>query len=508
MATKIALISLYVIENNGVRQLAAMLRGAGFTVYEVYFKDYRHHHFEAPTEHEIETLLKLLEDCGVGLVGFSVRAGAYLAVAREMTDRVKARLGVPVVWGGPHVSFAPEQVFGYADYLSIGESEDAMVELAQALDAGRSPREIPNIWLREDGEEIRNPVRPLEQDIDRFPFRDYHSHDFKFWIDGKRLRRGDPVQGESIYLTLSTRGCVFNCKYCDVNVLKRLYHGKGEFFRVRSVDNILAELRYAQRIFHNMRRIRFDDELFPIDSKWIAEFAARYKAEFDYPFDILSDPRVIRDEDIRVLADAGLENVLLGIQAAEGLNRKLFDRAQTDEQVIEVANILKRHGVIGGFQIILDTPKTEREDRRALLNLLLKIPRPFDLYTFSMSYWPGAQLTDELLEEGIITPEQVEGADDKVLRQFRVDLGADRPVEEQFWIALYHLTSKWIVPARWIQRWSESESLRRNPRPLIWLSDLLGFAKLGWRAVLMIKNRELTWNMVKRWLNVRSPASL
>ncbi|MDP8223509.1 MAG: cobalamin-dependent protein [Candidatus Lernaella stagnicola] len=508
MSIRIALVSLYVIENNGVRFLAAMLRNAGFTVYEIYFKDYRHHHFDEPTPREIDNFIELLTTLHVDLVGFSVRAGAYLAVARDLTNLVKERFGVPVIWGGPHVSFAPEQVVGFADYLSIGESEDAIVELAQALADGRSPENIANIWTRRGDRIIRNDVRPLEQNLDRFPFRDYHSHDFKYWIEGRRVSRGDPLVGESIYLTLSTRGCIFNCSYCDVNVLRRVYRGKGKFFRVRSVDNILAELRYAVRVFHNMRRIRFDDELFPVDPEWIREFARRYKAEFDFPFDILSDPRVIKDDDIRVLVDAGLDNVLLGIQAAEGLNRKLFNRHQKDETVREVAQILHRHGVTGGYQIILDTPKTVRDDRRALLDLLLAIPRPFDLYTFSMSYWPGARLTEELVAEGIITENDVEGADNKVLRQFRVDLGADRPVEEQFWIALYHLTSKRIVPKAWIRRWSNSERLRRNPRPLIWLSDLLGFAKLGWRAVLMIKSRELTWNMVRRWLNVRSPASL
>lgn len=508
MSTKIALVSLYVIENNGVRQLAAMLRHAGFTVYEIYFKDYRHHHFQPPTALETERLMTLLESLDLGLVGFSVRAGAYLRLAKELTAQVKQRLGVPIVWGGPHVSFAPEQCLDAADYLSLGESEDAVVELAQAISAGRSPDAIANIWVQRGDEIIRNPLRPLEQNLDRFPFRDFHSHDFKFWIEGKSVRRGDPLIHETIYLTLSTRGCVFNCKYCDVNVLRRLYAGKGDFFRVRSVDNLLAELRYARRLFPNMRRIRFDDELFPIDPAWIRDFAARYKAEFPLPFEILSDPRVIKDDDIRVLADAGLDSVLLGIQAAEGLNRRLFDRHQSDQLVDDVAQILHRHRVTGGYQIILDTPKTERRDREQLLELLLRIPRPFDLYTFSMSYWPGAQLTDELLAEGVIAPRDVEGADDKVLRQFRVDSSVDRPAEDRFWIALYHLTSKRVVPKRLIVRWSKSESLRRNPRALVWLSDLLGFAKLAGRALRMIKNRELTWNMIRRWLNVRSPASL
>jgi len=504
----IALISLYVIENNGVRYLAAMLRRAGFTVYEIYFKDYRHHAFIAPRETEIKHLLTLLDEADPGLIGFSVRAGAYLSVAKDLTARVKERFSAPVVWGGPHVSFAPEQCFDLPDYLSIGESEDAMVELAQAVEQGRSPEKIRNIWLRREGAEVRNPLRPLEQNLDRFPFRDYHSHEYKYWIEGKQVRQGDPVLHETTYLTLSTRGCVFDCKYCDVNVLRKLYKDKGEFFRVRSVDNILAELRYAKQVFPRLKRVRFDDELFPIDPAWIREFAERYPRACGLPFEILSDPRVIKNEDIALLAGAGLDSIWLGIQAAAGLNRRLFNRICSDEKVIEVAQILHQHKVLGGYQIILDTPKTERHDREELLQLLLNIPRPFDLYTFSMSYWPGADLTRELLAEGVITPEDVEGAGDKVLRQFRVDSTYRRPTEDRFWIALYHLTSKRIVPKRLIRRWARNEWLRRHPRPLTLLSDLLGMAKLGSRALRMLRHGELTWNMVRRWLNLRSPASL
>lgn len=505
---QIALISLYVIENNGVRFLAAMLRRAGFTVYEIYFKDYRHHAFIPPRRVEIDHLLELLAKVNPGLIGFSVRAGAYLSVAKDLTARVKERFPVPVVWGGPHVSFAPEHCFGVPDYLSIGESEDAVVELAQAIEQGRSPEKIPNIWFRRDGVEVRNPLRPLEQNLDRFPFRDYHSHEYKYWIEGNHVRQGDPVLHETTYLTLSTRGCVFNCKYCDVNVLRKLYREHGEFFRVRSVGNILAELRYAAQVFPKLKRVRFDDELFPVDPAWIREFAEKYPRECGLPFEILSDPRVIKDEDIALLAGAGLDSIWLGIQAAAGLNRRLFNRICSDEKVIEVAEILHRHKVLGGYQIILDTPKTEQGDREELLRLLLNIPRPFDLYTFSMSYWPGADLTEELLAEGVIAPGDVEGAGDKVLRQFRVDSTYKRPAEDRFWIALYHLTSKRVVPKGFIRRWARSEWLRQHPWPLTLLSDLLGMAKLGGRALRMLLRGELTWNMIKRWLNLRSPASL
>ena len=508
MPLKVALISLYVIENNGVRQLAAMLRQAGFTTYEIYFKDYRHHRFQPPSEIELRHLTELLQEMDVGLIGFSVRAGAYLDIAKKLTAHVRGALDAPILWGGPHVSFAPEQCIDEVDYLSRGDSEDAVVDLARALENGEPTDNIPNIWVNRDGQIIRNEVRPLETNLDRFPFRDFHSHEYKVWIDGSHLRRGDPSIKETIYLILSTRGCIYNCAYCDVNVLRKLYRGKGNFFRVRSVDNIIEELHYAEKHFKHLARIRFDDELFPVDPAWIREFAAKYKANFSHPFEILSDPRAIKDDDIAVLKDAGLENVLLGIQAGEDLNRRLFDRPCPDKKVIAVSEILHRHSVRGGYQIILDNPVATHSDRQQLLNLLLQLKRPFDLYTFSLSYWPGADLTEKFVSEGVISENDVEGKSDKVLRQFRVDGSITRPTEDRLWIALYHLTSKNFLPRSWLKKWAGSDWLRRHPRPVELVSSLANYGKLGWMAIRMLLRRELSWNMVRRWLNLKSPASI
>ena len=71
----IALISLYIVENNGVRFLASSLRSQGWQVIEIYFKDYQHHHFTEPTETELALLIETLRREKVDIIGLSGRAG-------------------------------------------------------------------------------------------------------------------------------------------------------------------------------------------------------------------------------------------------------------------------------------------------------------------------------------------------------------------------------------------------------------------------------------------------
>ena len=60
--TKIAIISLYALENNGVRHVASSLRSAGFSVTEIYFKDWVNNSFPWPEENEVNNLIDLLKE--------------------------------------------------------------------------------------------------------------------------------------------------------------------------------------------------------------------------------------------------------------------------------------------------------------------------------------------------------------------------------------------------------------------------------------------------------------
>ena len=58
---KIAVVSLYALENNGIRHVASSLREAGFRVTEIYFKDWVNNRFPWPTESEVQYLISLLK---------------------------------------------------------------------------------------------------------------------------------------------------------------------------------------------------------------------------------------------------------------------------------------------------------------------------------------------------------------------------------------------------------------------------------------------------------------
>jgi anaerobic magnesium-protoporphyrin IX monomethyl ester cyclase len=499
---RIALVSLYDVENNAVRLLAALLRQAGFHAVELYFKDWVSNHMDPPSEAELRSFVRVLRRERVQLVALSVRASPYFNVARTLTDRVHRDLDLPVMWGGNHPTLVPEECISHADLLLRGEGEESLVELTQALAVGEPLEAVPNLWLRRDaGEPVRNELRPLLCDLDQLPFRDYHSHEHKYFVMGRSYQQRDPMHGDPVFQMLASRGCIYKCSYCYNSTYKKEIYAGQKWYRHRSVDSALAEIK-AAREHWDFKRIRFDDEVFILRKDWFAEFCERYPREVGLPFEIFIEPKLVTEERIAALAAAGLTGVYMGVQASARVNADLYDRFADDDNIVEKAWIFHRHGVYPHFQLIFDDPESTEHDFRAMFDMVSGFPHPFDLYLFSITYFPGHEISKKLLADGRISPYEVEGSDNaRTFYQHRVNLAYPRPVEETFWIALIQLLSKPFVPHSAVQGLTRSGFLKRHPWPLIQLAHGANYVKLGSAAAGLVLRGEMTTTLVRRWLN-------
>ncbi len=499
---RIALVSLYDVENNAVRLLASVLRSAGFHAVEVYFQDWISNHLEPPTEAELRSLVRVLRGERVQLVALSVRASPYFNMACVLTQHIQRELGLPVAWGGNHPTLVPEDCIDHADMLLRGEGEGALEDLARALDRGEPFDTIPNIWIRDDGgQHVRNELRPLLCDLDQLPFRDYHSHEHKYFVKGRSFRQGDPMHGDPVFQMMASRGCIYKCSYCYNSTFKKEIYAGQKWYRHRSVDSALAEIK-AAREHWDFKRVRFDDEVFILRKAWFVEFCERWPKEIGLPFEIFIEPKLVTEERIAALAKAGLIGVYMGVQASARVNADLYDRFADDDNVVEKAHIFHRHGIYPHFQLIFDDPESTEHDFRAMFDMVSAFPHPFDLYLFSITYFPGHEISKKLLADGRITPYEVEGTDNaRTFYQHRVNLAYPRLVEETFWISLIQLLSKPFVPLRAVQALTRSRFLARHPWPLIQLAHGANYVKLGSTAAGMALRGEMTTTLVRRWLN-------
>ncbi len=503
--TRIAIISLYALENNGVRHIAASLRHAGFHVTEIYFKDWTNNHFPWPREREMELLLEQLRHRRIHVVGISVRASAFHRIASTITRRIRLELSLPVLWGGMHPTFLPERCIRQADYIAMGEVDRQVVEFFDRMDRGQDLSTCKSFWVKTAEGIHRNDLAPLVDDLDSLPFRDYHSHSDKLTIQGTRVRKGDPFIHNSEFTMLASRGCPYwKCTYCSNTVTRSLYDGLGRPFRVLSVENIVREVEYARTQTRAIRFVRFDDEVFPTDESWVEEFREKWPSRVGLPFEVLVDPRMVREKPLRMLKEAGLRALCMGIQATERVNRELFNRDIPNTRIVECQRIFRRLGIRSNLQIIWDDPCSTDHDKDELFRLLMSLERPFEVFLFGLTIYPSTHLARRLLREGRITPRHVEGESTHAFEQFRVDLDYPRPAADRRWLALVVLSNKSFIPRWLLWRLYLNQRYRKDPAPLLRLAKAANLLHLAQTGGEMALRGEMSFLLLKRWLNLRS----
>lgn len=412
----------------GVRAISAFLRANGVSTRLVFLPDpLGDALIDQPDRYPPAILDALAALCAdADLVGVSLMTN-YADNAVQITKALKARLGVPVLWGGVHPTIRPAECLETADMVCVGDGEEAMLDVVRALVRGESVAAIPNIWSTgPDGRTCANPVRPLSADLDALPPPDW-SHTEHFIWDGpagivpltpavtERFLAGGTVSrllGRVGYQTMTGRGCPHRCAYCVNDAIKSLYGAKG-YLRWRSVAHVMAELEAARAAMPFIGYVWISDDAFfarPLDD--IREFCRQYKARVGLPFSCLGSPATISRDKLDALVAAGLVYLQMGVQTGSPRIQALFNRqAMGNEKMLAamaVINAYKDRMLPPSYDFILDTPYETLDDRLDSVRFIAKIPKPFRLQPFSLVLYPGTKLAAMAAADGLLTDERHE----------------------------------------------------------------------------------------------------
>ena len=268
----------------------------------------------------------------VDLVGIStITSTAPRAYA--IADRVREK-GVPVVMGGPHVTFMADEALEHADFVIRGEGEQTLMAFIEAWEKGGGFSDIPNLSYRENEQIIHNPLRPFIKDLDQIPFPDLSLL--------KSTKKG--ISGLSSIPVQTSRGCPFDCSFCSVTGMF------GKKYRFRSTENIIEELRH-----YNERKnlIFFYDDNFTADrkrAKNLLEAMIRENFKFKWTTQVRAD--VAKDlELVRLMKKSGCHTLYIGFESVNPESLKAMKKRQTVEEIAEAIKILRRHriGIHGMF---------------------------------------------------------------------------------------------------------------------------------------------------------------
>lgn len=276
----------------------------------------------------------------VGITGKISQDARMISIAREFRRRGKV-----VIFGGPYASLSPERLRGECDILVRGEFENIAEQFFSDLRSGH--------WQRE-------------------------------YIGDKPDLRSSPVPRWDLYpnhgaisATLQTsRGCPFECEFCDVIQ----YLGRKQ--RHKPPEQVLAELDALYRCDYRFVFLADDNfTVYPARTRELLTALAEWndcRAEGRVSFSTQVSIDCTRDPDmLQRCADAGLVNVFIGIETPNADSLKETKKRQNiGVDMVERLGLFPAHGILptGGMMVGFDADTTDIFQQQYEFAMSLPVP--------------------------------------------------------------------------------------------------------------------------------------
>ncbi len=326
------------------------------------------------------------EVVGISTITATAKRGYALAEA------CRAR-GIPVILGGPHVTFLPQEALAHADLVVRGEGEGAMNALLALWQEGylepTDPRyaAVPNLsWKDSAGLIQHNPMAPWLADLDALPVPDFS------------LANGTAdcvMGGQKTVMVQTSRGCPFDCSFCSVTGMF------GRKFRYRSVPSIIAELRRYDRRDHF---VFFCDDNFTANKRRAGELlGAMLSAGFKFQWSTQVRTDLARDPElVRLMKRAGCFTVFMGLESVNPQSLAEMKKNQSLEDIRNAIRVVQAAGIHIHGMFVFGFEADNWETVEATVNFARQM-KLTSVQLLILTPLPGSELYQRLNAEGRIT---------------------------------------------------------------------------------------------------------
>jgi radical SAM superfamily enzyme YgiQ (UPF0313 family) len=249
---------------------------------------------------------------------------------------------IPIILGGPQVTFSDIKTLEQCDCDIIVRNmgERSFIKIMDCI-VGKSSnlQNIKGISFKKNGEIIRNEDDVI-LDINSLPIPKFEIlKEEKYWVIPENLNHkqfnnflNNITEEYSFFLT--GRGCPFSCAFCVEGNIKSKYV-------FRSFDNVKRDLKHFLSVT-KAKYVAFGDDTFTSSPKRVLELCniiqeVHKEKYYFYWFaegrvDILSK----HPEMIKVMYDAGLRKLQLGIESGRQETLDIYNKKITLEQIERV----------------------------------------------------------------------------------------------------------------------------------------------------------------------------
>ncbi len=295
-----------------------------------------------------------------------------------------------VCFVGPPVTVEPEKTLNATnaiDFVVRREFDHQIVDYAN----GKPLEEIPGVSFRNaEGVIVNNPERGVIENLDELP-----------WVS-KVYKRDLDVTNYNVpfllnpFISLYTsRGCPAMCTFC----LWPQTHS-GHRWRLRSADDVAAEMAYIKENFPEIKEVFFDDDTFNYQKARTIELCAKLKP-LNMTWSCTS--RVTTDYDtLKAMKEAGCRLLIVGYESGDPQILKNIKKGATIDMAERFTANCRKLGLLIHGDFIVGLPGESRESIRKTIDFAKKLDNETIQVSIAHPY-PGTEFYDYAKKNNLIS---------------------------------------------------------------------------------------------------------
>lgn len=325
------------------------------------------------TKHDV---CKIIGSYNPDLVGFSVTTVDFGCVL-EWCCCVKKVTNAAILIGGLHLSLYPYETFTHEcfDYGIIGDAEETLPALINALRVGNDLRSVDGVIFRDGKNVIKTRQSAPLHDLDQSPFAARHLLPLEKYYSF--ISKAKPFTA-----LLTSRGCPFRCVYCDSESIP---------YRAMSAKRVVDEMEECVQRF-GIKEIDIFDALFSVDQARVVAISNELlKRKICVRWSFRTRVDLVDDGMLSLLKKAGCVRIYYGIESGDQEMLKNIKKNITIEQIKKTIALTKKNRIqaFGYFMIgnIGETRQTIKKTQQLMCSL------PLDYVQISATFaTPNSQL--------------------------------------------------------------------------------------------------------------------
>jgi anaerobic magnesium-protoporphyrin IX monomethyl ester cyclase len=335
------------------------------------------------------------------VVGISVTFSIEWPLVVCLVDAIKAaNPGVRVVLGGEHITAAPEfcLMSSKADYLVLGEGEETIVDLLDALESGGSLENIHGIAYWKEMAIQLNPRRARHREIDKIPHPAWHH--FRIDTYHKHGLVGGMQTPEMTMPLLATRGCPYQCTYCaSANMWTTRWLPRDPKLVVDEIEYYIKKYNAKNFPFHDLTAI--------IKKDWIVAFCNEIiERKLDITWQLPTGTRseAIDEEVAHLLVKSGMSSISYAPESGSAITRQMIKKKVNLESLCDSVKASKAAGLHVSCFLVIGFPHETPEQIAENLPFLDQLV-DLDLDDMSINFFtpfPATELFNSLYDAGKI----------------------------------------------------------------------------------------------------------